>query len=134
MKKANTLSYIDLLPHLPLESRGLVVARTYTRSGGVSPKPYDSMNLGLFSGDERENVLKNMELLALDVGIEPSGIVVLDQVHGSKVRCDRRSSCGMEGSKRGGDSMRHPMYGPGVRDRYKRSLGGIGPGHRGLLL
>ena len=61
------------------------MARTYTRSGGVSPKPYDSLNLGLFSGDERENVLKNMELLALDVGIEPSGIVVLDQVHGSKV-------------------------------------------------
>ena len=50
-----------------------------TRLGGVSKKPYDSMNLGVFSNDE--NAKKNLSLIT-EVPHEPT---FMEQTHGNKV-------------------------------------------------
>jgi YfiH family protein len=52
-----------------------------TRQGGVSPQPWDSLNLGLFSGDSSENVLNNRGLVQSAMGVPA---VYLRQVHGVK--------------------------------------------------
>ena len=42
-----------------------------TRFGGVSTGHLASMNLGLSRGDDRENVLKNYEILGEAIGFDP---------------------------------------------------------------
>lgn len=51
-----------------------------TRQGGVSPSPYDSLNLGLHVADDAALVHLNRQRLADAVGGRP---VFLNQVHGS---------------------------------------------------
>jgi YfiH family protein len=53
-----------------------------TRRGGVSPPPWDSLNLGLASGDEPGRVEQNRARLAAAIGARP---VYLRQVHGAGV-------------------------------------------------
>lgn len=55
-----------------------------TRLGGVSPKPYDAMNLGTHVDDSIENVLKNRRILLekLQLPYEP---IWIKQVHGNNV-------------------------------------------------
>ena len=53
-----------------------------TRLGGVSAKPYDSLNLGLHVGDDPVRVNYNRQLLAPFMSSEP---VWLEQVHGTAV-------------------------------------------------
>lgn len=53
-----------------------------TRAGGVSPAPFDSMNLGLRSGDDIDNVLRNRAILRAALPAEPAW---LRQVHGAGV-------------------------------------------------
>ncbi|WP_285730123.1 peptidoglycan editing factor PgeF [Nocardiopsis sp. ATB16-24] len=55
------------------------------RHGGVSVPPYDSLNLGLGSGDDREAVLANREIAARDLGFDADRVVWMDQVHGPDV-------------------------------------------------
>lgn len=54
-----------------------------TRAGGVSPVPYDSLNLGDHVGDQPANVAANRDVLRRATGSHP---VFLQQVHGSEVR------------------------------------------------
>lgn len=53
-----------------------------TRSGGVSPLPYNSLNLGDHVGDAPANVAANRQVLQNVIG---SRAVFLKQVHGRKV-------------------------------------------------
>lgn len=53
-----------------------------TRAGGVSPVPYDSLNLGDHVGDQPANVAANRDVLRRATGSHP---VFLQQVHGSEV-------------------------------------------------
>ncbi len=53
-----------------------------TRAGGVSPAPYDSMNLGEHVGDRASLVAANRDALRLAMGCRP---VFLQQVHGREV-------------------------------------------------
>ena len=55
-----------------------------TRLGGVSLAPMDSLNLGLSTGDMRENVLTNRERAAEALGL-PGGVALVGQVHGTDV-------------------------------------------------
>ncbi|MFD6952669.1 laccase [Nocardiopsis sp. TSRI0078] len=55
------------------------------RRGGVSTPPYDSLNLGLASGDDREAVLANRKTTARDLGFDADRIVWMNQVHGADV-------------------------------------------------
>jgi YfiH family protein len=59
-----------------------VAALSTTRSGGVSKGPWQSLNLGLNSGDLAEHVLSNRSLLG---EVLPSTPNWLQQVHGQRV-------------------------------------------------
>jgi polyphenol oxidase len=57
-----------------------------TRTGGFSEFPYDSLNLGLHVGDDRDRVLKNRERLAEAVGIPFHQFTIARQIHSGNVR------------------------------------------------
>ncbi len=57
-----------------------------TREGGVSEGPYESLNLGLLTGDERERVLRNRRALAEQAPIDPASVVMGWQVHGTEIQ------------------------------------------------
>lgn len=56
-----------------------------TRSGGVSAGPFASLNLGVFSGDDRERVVENRRRLASALGVEAERVAVARQVHGAEL-------------------------------------------------
>jgi polyphenol oxidase len=55
------------------------------RGGGVSPRPFDSLNFSAEGGDLAENVEQNLRILAERLGIDPHRIVAPRQVHGDEV-------------------------------------------------
>jgi YfiH family protein len=57
-----------------------------TRTGGFSESPYDSLNLGLHVGDDRDTVLKNRERLAVAVGVPLDRFTIARQIHSGNVR------------------------------------------------
>jgi len=56
-----------------------------TREGGVSHPPYDSFNLGDHVGDDPTAVQSNRKRLADGIGLDPSRLVWMEQVHGRTV-------------------------------------------------
>lgn len=56
-----------------------------TRIGGVSVGAYESLNLGIMTGDESEHVIENRERLCRKAGIEPEHATMLWQQHGANV-------------------------------------------------
>jgi hypothetical protein len=67
-----------------LQWEGAGVAAAFpTREGGVSPAPYDALNLGLSTHDERAHVLENRRRFCAAVGVPPERLVVPGQVHGA---------------------------------------------------
>ena len=56
-----------------------------TRAGGVSSPPFEELNLGILTGDDREDVTENRRRLAAAVGIEPTDVLMGLQVHGAEV-------------------------------------------------
>jgi YfiH family protein len=56
-----------------------------TRVGGISEGPYESLNLGLLSGDEPERVRTNRHRAAAALGLEPGAVLFARQVHGARV-------------------------------------------------
>lgn len=63
-----------------------VKAACSTRHGGVSPVPYQSMNLGMNTGDKPENVLENRKRCANVLGFALSAVAFMTQVHGKTVK------------------------------------------------
>ena len=59
-----------------------VKALVSTREGGVSQKPFDSLNLGDHVGDKLDHVLMNRAIFAKELPTEP---IWLKQVHGTAV-------------------------------------------------
>ena len=57
-----------------------------TRPGGVSPAPWDSLNLGVGRGDTAENVQENFRRFCAAVGTDPMRVVLSKQVHEPNVR------------------------------------------------
>ena len=66
---------------LPPPFRGLVS----TRRGGVSPPPFDSLNLGPGTADSEEAIRENWRRLSAAAGA-PEGRAWMTQVHGEVVR------------------------------------------------
>jgi YfiH family protein len=54
-----------------------------TRIGGVSAPPFDSLNLGILTGDEHDSVLENRIRLAVALGLRPDEVLMGLQVHGA---------------------------------------------------
>ncbi|HEX5566865.1 MAG TPA: polyphenol oxidase family protein [Streptomyces sp.] len=55
------------------------------RWGGVSAAPYGELNLGGAVGDDPGSVRANRELAAGALGLDPAGVVWMNQVHGREV-------------------------------------------------
>lgn len=60
-----------------------VIGFTTKNCGGVSPAPFASLNFGIYTEDDKQNVFKNYKLLEQYSGIPR--LVVLKQVHGTRV-------------------------------------------------
>ena len=56
-----------------------------TRIGGVSEGPFESLNLGILTGDEPERVVENRRRLCEKAGAEPERATMLWQQHGAGV-------------------------------------------------
>jgi polyphenol oxidase len=54
----------------------------FTRQGGVSKGPYDSLNFATATGDSQENVDENKRRAAKALGVDSAHIFVMSQVHG----------------------------------------------------
>lgn len=71
-------------PVLMLKSPLLQVPHGFTtREGGVSPAPFDSLNLGISTADSPDCVLENRRRVLAAFGNPP--VVALSQVHGNQV-------------------------------------------------
>jgi len=56
-----------------------------TRLGGVSSGPFESLNLGILTGDDAGLVRQNRRLLAAALALDPASVVIARQVHGGEV-------------------------------------------------
>jgi len=56
-----------------------------TRQGGVSPKPFDSLNLSYTAGDSSLCVRRNRRRLSRSLNIDESDLFIARQVHGASV-------------------------------------------------
>ena len=68
-----------------LDEAGVVNAFT-TRLGGVSRGEFESLDLAVSRGDDRELVRKNYDLICGALGISPGSLAFSRQVHGDAVR------------------------------------------------
>ena len=57
-----------------------------TRLGGVSPAPWDNLNLGVNRGDEPDRVAENYRRFCRAIGADPTAIVKHHQIHSTLVR------------------------------------------------
>ena len=60
-----------------------------TRVGGVSEAPYDSLNLGVLTGDVTERVRANRHTLTGALDIDPANVLIGRQVHRAEVAVHR---------------------------------------------
>ena len=61
------------------------VAAFSTRLGGVSEKPYESLNLGVLTGDAGGRVIANRRRLCSALAVDPDLVVMGRQVHGAEI-------------------------------------------------
>jgi copper oxidase (laccase) domain-containing protein len=57
-----------------------------TRVGGVSEGPFESLNLGILTGDDPASVVENRRRLCAELGIDPGQARMAWQQHGARVR------------------------------------------------
>ena len=57
----------------------------FSRKNGVSKGYYKSLNCGLGSGDNKGNVLKNLELVSKEIGCKKESLITLNQKHSNRV-------------------------------------------------
>jgi len=63
-----------------------LVAAESTRHGGVSPAPYQSLNLGKNTDDDPKNTAENRRRFCAALGFAPDALAWSKQVHGAEVR------------------------------------------------
>jgi polyphenol oxidase len=74
-----------VIPVFRWESPGPYEVAFSTRIGGVSDGPFESLNLGILTGDEPEHVIENRRLLCEKAGAEAERATMLWQQHGAGV-------------------------------------------------
>lgn len=65
-----------------------IVHGVFARFGGTSTKPFDSLNIGMNSGDETSAIEKNRKLIILKMGMKP--LIFLNQVHSDEIKILRK--------------------------------------------
>jgi len=68
-------------------SRPEITHAIFTRHGGFSPAPWDSLNVGGFIGDDLERVIENRVRAFRAVNREPDSVYDVWQVHSAEVVC-----------------------------------------------
>jgi YfiH family protein len=58
----------------------------FTRQGGVSRPPWDTLSFARSTGDDADHVRENYRRAALALGVSPERVYVLSQVHGTAAR------------------------------------------------
>ena len=89
-----------------------------TRLGGVSKDYLASMNLGFNRGDLDENVIRNHEIFANVIGVNPKNIVTGNQTHTTNVKVVTKDDCGKD------------IY----RDRNYTDIDGLITNEKGIVL
>jgi YfiH family protein len=89
------------------DAKNGVVHGLFTRTGGVSPPPYASLNVGQKGGDTPGNVRNNLERAARALSIPAERIFCASQVHGDRIH----QVSGSEASVFGHDD---PLQGDGL--------------------
>ncbi len=84
MNEATHTSGIHFYRSTLLEPYSLVQAVS-ERFGGVSPAPWNTLNLGSNVGDDAQNVSENHKRLCRALGISQADVVSVHQVHGNQV-------------------------------------------------
>jgi YfiH family protein len=89
----------------------------FTRRGGASQGPFESLSFSSSNGDDPARVAENLRRAAADLGVEPTRILFLSQVHGTA--CTEVSSADEPGALRAsqGDAVlsADPLVACGVR-------------------
>jgi polyphenol oxidase len=73
-----------IIPNIFTNSPNITAGQS-TRLGGVSPFPFQSLNLGKSVGDAIENVEKNRDIFFKKLGFKTSEVVFSHQIHGAEV-------------------------------------------------
>lgn len=71
--------------HSDLRYQDGISHAVFTRRGGVSRAPYDSLNVGSTVGDDRDSVLENKTIMSGIIGVDPASVRTTWQVHGAAV-------------------------------------------------
>jgi YfiH family protein len=83
--QSNTIAGIELLFFENLSSYGSLLQAVTTRTGGKSPQPFESLNLGLNTGDIPANIEANHTILSRALEFDLSQLVSSHQVHGNEI-------------------------------------------------
>jgi hypothetical protein len=83
-REAGVGAGVPLLVAEDLEAAGICAA-FLCRLGGRSRPPFDSLNIGLNTGDDAGDVRANRALLAGALGVEAAALATVHQVHGPAV-------------------------------------------------
>ncbi|BBB92995.1 MAG TPA: peptidoglycan editing factor PgeF [Methylomusa anaerophila] len=102
LRQAKNSVWYGFFTHL---TRKGVVHGISTRLGGVSQLPYASLNLGLHTGDCREDVWTNRSLFCKSLGLNASDAVTAEQTHGDQVWVVNNEDKG-KGARNYSDSIR----------------------------
>ena len=73
------------LPAWAASLSSTVLAAESTRHGGISPPPYDSLNLGLYTDDHPFHVAENRRRFCKELGFRAEQLAGARQVHGADV-------------------------------------------------
>lgn len=68
-----------------MKSTGKVAHAFSTRLGGVSKFPYRSLNLGLYTKDNEEDVIENRKRFLRPFGINPDCVATVKQIHSDRI-------------------------------------------------
>ena len=82
-KKFDPTNKVTYLQFESLSNQNFLHHGIFTRHGGISNPPYDSLNIGYNTGDRERNVSKNLELIREVIGAEE--LIFLNQVHGQDI-------------------------------------------------
>lgn len=58
----------------------------FTRKGGVSKKPFDTLNVRFGIGDNFEDVVKNRSIICRALGVDDDKLISADQTHGKNIQ------------------------------------------------
>lgn len=83
LREVNRLQYYIISS---FEQTGLVKHGFTTRIGGISSKPFNTLNLGLRTEDDKGNVMKNFACISNAFNVPMEKMVLSDQVHGTTIR------------------------------------------------